>query len=101
MDEVLRAALVLPDPANFLTSPSVPVDWRQPLDRARRATRSGATSLAHAGRQRRPAAKRASTRSRPSDREPPSDSPLEDRLPRPTPSTDIGYPTPEPAIREE
>ena len=33
MDEVLRVALVLPDPANFLTSPSVPVDWRQPQDR--------------------------------------------------------------------
>ena len=33
MDEVLRHALVLPDPANFLTSPSVTVDWRQPLDR--------------------------------------------------------------------
>jgi ATP-dependent Lon protease len=33
MDEVLRHALVLPDPANFLTSPSVPVDWRQPQDR--------------------------------------------------------------------
>ena len=33
MDEVLRHALVLPDPASFLTSPSVTVDWRQPLDR--------------------------------------------------------------------
>jgi ATP-dependent Lon protease len=33
MDEVLRHALLLPDPANFLTSPSVPVDWRQPQDR--------------------------------------------------------------------
>ncbi len=33
MDEVLRAALVLPDPSAFLTSPSVPVDWRQPQDR--------------------------------------------------------------------
>jgi ATP-dependent Lon protease len=34
MDEVLRAALVLPDPANFLNSPSVPVDWRQPQERS-------------------------------------------------------------------
>jgi ATP-dependent Lon protease len=33
MDEVLRHALVLPDPASFLTSPSVPVDWRQPQER--------------------------------------------------------------------
>ncbi len=33
MDEVLRHALLLPDPASFLTSPSVPVDWRQPQER--------------------------------------------------------------------
>jgi ATP-dependent Lon protease len=33
MDEVLRHALLIPDPANFLTSPSVPVDWRQPQER--------------------------------------------------------------------
>jgi ATP-dependent Lon protease len=33
MDEVLRHALVLPNPETFLTSPSVPVDWRQPQER--------------------------------------------------------------------
>ncbi len=33
MDEVLRHALVLPNPEEFLTSPSVPVDWRQPQER--------------------------------------------------------------------
>ena len=53
------------------------------------------------GRQRRAAAERHRRCAGGGDREPPSDSPLEDRLPRPTPSTDIGYPTPEPAIREE
>jgi hypothetical protein len=33
MDEVLRAALVLEDPEKFLAGPSVPVDWRVPLER--------------------------------------------------------------------
>src|SRR5581483_1119964 len=33
MDEVLRHALVLPNPETFLTSPSIPVDWRQPQER--------------------------------------------------------------------
>ena len=33
MDEVLRAALALGDPAEFLKEPSVPVDWRIPVDR--------------------------------------------------------------------
>jgi predicted S18 family serine protease len=33
MDEVLRAALVLPKPEEFLQEPSVPVDWRQPVER--------------------------------------------------------------------
>jgi ATP-dependent Lon protease len=33
MDEVLRAALVLPDPQSFLKEASVAVDWRVPADR--------------------------------------------------------------------
>jgi ATP-dependent Lon protease len=33
MDEVLRAALALDEPAEFLKEPSVPVDWRVPVDR--------------------------------------------------------------------
>ena len=43
MDEVLRHALVLPDPETFLLRPSVPVDWRQPQRRrdAPRAARRG------------------------------------------------------------
>ncbi len=36
MDEVLRAALLLPNPETFLTEPSVPVDWRQPAERRER-----------------------------------------------------------------
>jgi ATP-dependent Lon protease len=33
MDEVLRCALALDEPAEFLKEPSVPVDWRIPVDR--------------------------------------------------------------------
>ena len=33
MDEVLRAALALDEPGEFLKEPSVPVDWRIPVDR--------------------------------------------------------------------
>jgi ATP-dependent Lon protease len=36
MDEVLRVALMLPKPEEFLTEPSVPVDWRQPVERRER-----------------------------------------------------------------
>src|SRR4029079_19269766 len=39
MDEVLRAALMLPKPEEFLTEPSVPVDWRQPVERRERPDR--------------------------------------------------------------
>jgi ATP-dependent Lon protease len=33
MDEVLRNALAVEDPTEFLKEPSVPVDWRIPVDR--------------------------------------------------------------------
>ena len=33
MDEVLRVALALPKPSEFLKEPSVPVDWRVPGER--------------------------------------------------------------------
>ena len=33
MDEVLREALALADPGEFLKQPSVPVDWRVPVER--------------------------------------------------------------------
>src|SRR6187401_2669558 len=39
MDEVLRVALMLPKPEEFLTEPSVPVDWRQPVERRERGDR--------------------------------------------------------------
>jgi ATP-dependent Lon protease len=39
MDEVLRVALALPNPSEFLAEPSVPVDWRVPSDRRERADR--------------------------------------------------------------
>jgi len=45
MDEVLRAALALPNPAEFLKEPSVPVDWRAPVERRERDRRSEGGSL--------------------------------------------------------
>ncbi len=39
MDEVLRAALALPNPDEFLAQPSVPVDWRIPVERRDRSER--------------------------------------------------------------
>ena len=33
MDDVLRVALALEEPSEFLKEPSVPVDWRIPIDR--------------------------------------------------------------------
>src|SRR6478752_954274 len=39
MDEVLRVALMLPNPEEFLAEPSVPVDWRQPVERRERTDR--------------------------------------------------------------
>jgi hypothetical protein len=99
MDEVLRVALVLPDAENFLKGGSVAVDWRQPADRRDREKdrREESSRFPVAS-----AVPPPSAIDEPAggDREPPSE-PLEDRLPRPTPASDIAYPTPEPAIREE
>jgi ATP-dependent Lon protease len=39
MDEVLRVALALPKPSEFLKEPSVPVDWRVPGERRERGDR--------------------------------------------------------------
>jgi len=39
MDDVLRHALVLPDPETFLREPSVPVDWRVPQERRKDSDR--------------------------------------------------------------
>jgi ATP-dependent Lon protease len=39
MDEVLRVALALPKPSEFLKEPSVPVDWRVPGERRERSDR--------------------------------------------------------------
>jgi len=44
MDEVLRAALLLPKPEEFLIEPSVPVDWRQPVERRERGERRDESS---------------------------------------------------------
>ena len=42
MDEVLRAALALPNPSEFLKEPSVAVDWRVPGERRERERRGDA-----------------------------------------------------------
>jgi len=39
MDDVLRHALVLPEPDQFLREPSVPVDWRVPVERRKETER--------------------------------------------------------------
>jgi len=98
MDEVLRVALVLPDAENFLKGGSVAVDWRQPVDRRDKERREESSRFPVASAVPPPSAMDDVPAS---DSEPPADSPLDDRHPRPTPATDIAYPTPEPAIREE
>jgi ATP-dependent Lon protease len=45
MDDVLRNALVIPDMQNFLREPSVPVDWRQPVDRRDRDRRDDTSRM--------------------------------------------------------
>jgi ATP-dependent Lon protease len=45
MDEVLRVALALPNPEEFLKEPSVPVDWRVPVDRRERDRRGEGAPL--------------------------------------------------------
>jgi predicted S18 family serine protease len=45
MDEVLRHALLLPNPEIFLREPSVPVDWRQPLERRERDRRDDVSKM--------------------------------------------------------
>ena len=81
MDEVLRVALVLPDPAGFLTSPSVPVDWRQPqernADRRERERRDEPSRMPVASAVPPPSAVDEPPTSRPDDQpaEPPGESP--------------------------
>jgi len=48
MDEVLREALALKEPAEFLKEPSVPVDWRVPTDRRDRTDRREGVPVASA-----------------------------------------------------
>jgi ATP-dependent Lon protease len=99
MDEVLRVALVLPDPENFLKGGSVAVDWRQPIapERRDRDRREESSRFPVASAVPPPSALDDIPAT---DRDPPADS-NDDRPPRPSPSSDIGYPTPEPGIREE
>ena len=82
MDEVLRHALVLPDPQSFLKEPSVSVDWRVPAERR------------DTGRDRREDSSRypvASAVPPPSARE---------DLPAPSPASSDEAPPPMPSVRE-
>jgi len=104
MDEVLRHALVLADVQNFLKEPSVPVDWRQPVDRRadrdRREEASKfpvASAAPPAGALEEPVGGQVEqVEERPEKPADPDDGP------RPTTAPDpLGYPYPQPGIREE
>jgi ATP-dependent Lon protease len=104
MDEVLRVALVLPDIENFLKGGSVAVDWRQPVDRRdrERDRREESSKFPVASAVPPPSAlEETPAAERELPRELPDDGSLDDQSPRPaTGGSPIGYPLPEPAIRE-
>jgi ATP-dependent Lon protease len=92
MDEVLRHALVITDAANFLKEPSVPVDWRQQVERraSERDRREESSKF--------PVASAAPP---PGMREEP-DKPADSDEPRPSTAPEpAAIPFPEPALREE
>ncbi len=96
MDEVLRAALMLPNPEKFLTEPSVPVDWRQPAERRERERSIGGTSRrACRSRARCRRRRRARTAPEPSGSEEPSS-----REPGSSPDTNALPPFPVPRLGE-
>ena len=94
MDEVLRVALVLPNPEEFLKERSVAVDWRQPIERRDRDRRDESAKFPVASA----APPLGATDERPLVDEG-ADKPEDSDHPRsPDPA---GYPFPQPAIREE
>jgi ATP-dependent Lon protease len=96
MDEVLRHALVIADVQNFLKEPSVPVDWRQPVDRRTERDRRDEASKFPVASAVPPATVLDETTDRPEKPPEPEDGP------RPTTAPDpLGYPYPEPGVREE
>jgi ATP-dependent Lon protease len=99
MDDVLRAALLIPDAENFLKESSVAVDWRQPLERRDRDRdrREESSKFPVASAMPPPSAldELPST-----DRPPAGDLPGDEDRPRPPGGTEIGYPFPQPSIRE-
>jgi ATP-dependent Lon protease len=94
MDEVLRVALALPNPDEFLKERSVAVDWRQPSERRERERREeAAKSFPVASASPPPGAE---------ERTPEAESPLtSDESESPPPAEPGAYPFPQPAIREE
>ena len=90
MDEVLREALMLPNPEEFLAEPSVPVDWRQPVERRERTDRRDDPSrMPVASAVPPPSAREDGAESphadEPASPEPPSSSPDTNALPFPGP----------------
>jgi ATP-dependent Lon protease len=95
MDDVLRIALLIPDAENFLKEDSVAVDWRQPLERRDRDRdrREESSKFPVASAVPPPSA----LEELPSKERAPSS---DDDRPRSVPGVDIGYPSPQPSIRE-
>jgi ATP-dependent Lon protease len=96
MDEVLRVALLLPNPDEFLKEKSVAVDWRQPVERRERGERRDESAKF-------PVASAVPPPGATDERSPSADEGGEksDDGDRPRPSEPGGYPFPQPAIREE
>jgi ATP-dependent Lon protease len=97
MDEVLRVALVLPSAETFLTEPSVPVDWRQPLERRERERRDEASKMPVASAVPPPSAREEHPSDSIGDGRPSSESPSEG--PGQSPDTNA-RPLPIPGLQE-
>jgi ATP-dependent Lon protease len=95
MDEVLRVALVLPNPGEFLKERSVAVDWRQPIERRERERERRDESAKFPVASAAPPPGVSDERPATDDSDKPDEGDRS-RTPEPT-----GYPFPQPAIREE
>jgi len=101
MDEVLRHALILPNPETFLIEPSVPVDWRQPSERRDRDRRDELSRMPVASAVPPPSA--IDEPASPSDERPPVSSPgSSPASPGSSPDTNAApFPSPALCVRED
>ncbi len=95
MDEVLRNALVLPEPDEFLNEPSVAVDWRQPVERREQRDRREEPSRMPVASAVPPPSAREETPDKPESESPASES----EQPGSSPNTSA-YPFPVPGLSE-